>query len=81
MPEKPAGWVTCAKCKGDGYFFGLCGRAMQECMACDGLGIVVGPPEDGISFVAYFQMPHMQMPAVFDYLVGCTNEHGRESRA
>jgi hypothetical protein len=51
-PTKPpydplkSGWETCGYC-----FDGTWGYNNRECEHCDGLGIVVGPPRDGIHLV------------------------------
>jgi hypothetical protein len=41
-----AGWVRCPKCWGIQFF--------RWCDWCDGLGIVVGPPEDGLEIARMF---------------------------
>lgn len=38
-----AGWVTCPKCQGYRWYH------HGHCTHCDGEGVVVGPPADGIN--------------------------------
>jgi hypothetical protein len=53
-PTKPpfdplkSGWETCGYC-----FDGKWGYNNRECEHCDGLGIVVGPPRDGVLLAGY----------------------------
>jgi hypothetical protein len=42
-----SGWIWCLEC-------GRWDEADPTCPACDGLGIVVGPPEDGMEIARMF---------------------------
>jgi hypothetical protein len=64
-----AGWRGCRTCAGKGEV-----GFMEPCGSCDGLGIVVGPPEDGLEIArslhismdseAKFPIPDSIMPLV-----------------
>lgn len=54
--EKPpfdpltAGWIKCPRCQGGSWYHG---DEPAACPSCEGEGIVVGPPRDGITLAPY----------------------------